>query len=114
MFIDNLQLSAVQLLQDNEIVERGTGCKLLRLRKAGAFFIRGHGVQDRETSQRGAGCFRGAAVLLAAAGRRQTWTGGTQPRVYPGFSKPRVFLAGYFCIPSTLMRILRVNQGYPE
>ena len=25
------------------------------------------------------------------------------PRVYPGFSKPRVFLADYFCIPPTLI-----------
>ena len=30
------------------------------------------------------------------------------------FSKPRVFLADYFCIPPSLMRILRVTQGYPE
>ena len=38
-----------------DIVERGSGCKLLRLRIAGAVFIRGRGVQDRETSQIGQG-----------------------------------------------------------
>ena len=34
-------------------------------------------------------------------------------QVYPGFSKPRVFLADYFCIPPTFMYATQGNPGLP-
>ena len=52
-FVDNLQLSAVQLLQCNDIVERGAGCKLLRLQIAGAVFIRGRVVKGARDASGG-------------------------------------------------------------
>ena len=95
MFIDNLQLSLVQLLQCNDFVERGAGCKLLRLQIAGAVFIRGRVVQDREASQRGAGCFRGAfslpKIYLQICDAERSWQsaavllkGQDPPFIHPG------------------------------